>query len=127
MRRPIYPARISDLPAGCRGGFSLIETLVAAGILAAIAGVFLTAHLQSRRTADTARWIESARFEAVRVATRHRLGMQPSELQTPSEPGFRIEEEIMPGESAGSAGQWRRWVITPTNHPALQTTLLMRR
>jgi prepilin-type N-terminal cleavage/methylation domain-containing protein len=105
-----------------KAGFTLIEVLIAAAITAVVAGVLLSAHVQTLRTEQTVRTLAAARFQAERIFMARRVGGEPASIQDE----IQGEGWIARREKVGAGSlMWERWELAPSNQPLASTVIYL--
>lgn len=109
-----------------RRGFTLLEVVIAVAIVAIVAGTLLGVHLRVQRAGETARCLTGARLQAEQLATRSRLGTAGNGWLADSASVWQVTAEAFTEGNEAARLRWRKWQVTPTNRPALATTVYLR-
>ena len=118
MRRRISAAGNS------RGGFTLIESLIALAILGVIVGVLVRVHLQTLRAEEFSRLRAQAVLESETILTGSMLGNEPqSQIEEAQKQGWKVETTRVGEPGVPAFTEWR---VSGSNPSAPVVVLMLR-
>ena len=112
-------------PAGRKGGFTLIESLVALAILAVIVGVLVNVHLQTLRAEAFSQFRSAAVLEGETILSQSLSGLDRQAIvDQAGQQGWLVTGTV--ATNAGVAGGLYEWRVAATNAGAPVVTMYLR-
>lgn len=108
-----------------RRGFTLLEALIALGILTLSVSVLLSVHMQTLRAERIVQWMDRTRLRMETVGSCVMLGDPARAVETTvGGEGWLVRSEVRPSEAGN---RWVTfWTVAPSNVPEAGMTLCLR-
>ena len=101
-----------------RGGFTLIEVLIALAIAAFICGAVATALFGALRAEEQAGWLQEGSARLDGLAAAEAAGYEPAAVAPGGD--WTVERAEITVKADGKKQLWRTWTVSPAARPSLR-------